>query len=334
MSQRPRTRSERKVAALLRNQLGPDDVLLEGVRFTDSLRGDVEADILLFVAGAGVAVIEVKGGQVTFEAGEWRTRLRGGSRRIQPIEQARAAKHAFRQYIGRQSPRGTPLPRAQWFVAMPLTDVTGDMGPEGLREQLIGRNDLPNVSMIVRKSLAQVPDSSPPPDASDIDRMLKLLANANVSTSAHNTSTALVLPMSALASLGAAVVSSALVGYLTTTLTSGWTSIALIAGVSAGIGALTAGSHRFSILHPSQRVRRTLGACASVAIAMAGVGVNGGATANVTVAQPCQVGYSPCLPIKNDLDCKDVVGSVKVTGPDIYRLDADGDGIGCEWNEK
>ncbi len=44
--------------------------------------------------------------------------------------------------------------------------------------------------------------------------------------------------------------------------------------------------------------------------------------------------YSPCLPIVDDLDCADVraMGKAPVTikGPDIYRLDRDGDGIGCE----
>lgn len=50
-------------------------------------------------------------------------------------------------------------------------------------------------------------------------------------------------------------------------------------------------------------------------------------------AQPtptCQVGYDPCLPVVADLDCSDINGSVRVTGDDPYRLDRDGDGIGCE----
>jgi endonuclease YncB( thermonuclease family) len=44
----------------------------------------------------------------------------------------------------------------------------------------------------------------------------------------------------------------------------------------------------------------------------------------------CMAGYSPCLPITGDLDCGDINGPVKVTGSDPYRLDADGDGIGCD----
>lgn len=31
-----------------------------------------------------------------------------------------------------------------------------------------------------------------------------------------------------------------------------------------------------------------------------------------------------------DLDCGDLDGPVRVTGPDPHRLDQDGNGIGCE----
>jgi endonuclease YncB( thermonuclease family) len=47
----------------------------------------------------------------------------------------------------------------------------------------------------------------------------------------------------------------------------------------------------------------------------------------------CQAGYSPCLPIVGDLDCGEISSSLKpirVTGSDPYRLDADGDGYGCD----
>jgi hypothetical protein len=47
----------------------------------------------------------------------------------------------------------------------------------------------------------------------------------------------------------------------------------------------------------------------------------------------CEPGYSPCLPVASDLDCSDIPASerpVTVTGDDPYRLDADGDGTGCE----
>ncbi|MET1133671.1 MAG: thermonuclease family protein, partial [Aeromicrobium sp.] len=44
----------------------------------------------------------------------------------------------------------------------------------------------------------------------------------------------------------------------------------------------------------------------------------------------CMSGYSPCLPVVADLDCGEIGHPVTVTGSDPYRLDADGDGIGCD----
>ena len=52
----------------------------------------------------------------------------------------------------------------------------------------------------------------------------------------------------------------------------------------------------------------------------------------------CDPNYSPCVPIASDVDCAGgsgngpayVQGPVSVIGRDIYGLDADGDGIGCE----
>jgi endonuclease YncB( thermonuclease family) len=47
----------------------------------------------------------------------------------------------------------------------------------------------------------------------------------------------------------------------------------------------------------------------------------------------CEPGYTPCLPITSDLDCGDISDSLKpihVSASDPYRLDADGDGLGCE----
>lgn len=42
--------------------------------------------------------------------------------------------------------------------------------------------------------------------------------------------------------------------------------------------------------------------------------------------------YSPPLPDVEDLDCPDIAGTVTVIGEDVYGLDGDNDGIGCENN--
>ncbi len=47
-------------------------------------------------------------------------------------------------------------------------------------------------------------------------------------------------------------------------------------------------------------------------------------------AKNCMTGYTPCLPVVADLDCGEIGHPVTVTGSDTYRLDRDGDGIGCD----
>lgn len=54
--------------------------------------------------------------------------------------------------------------------------------------------------------------------------------------------------------------------------------------------------------------------------------------------EECDPNYTPCVPIASDVDCAGgkgngpayVKGPVRVIGRDIYGLDRDGDGIGCE----
>lgn len=60
-----------------------------------------------------------------------------------------------------------------------------------------------------------------------------------------------------------------------------------------------------------------------------------------TTGSGCHVDYTTCVPVQgdgsgvgrsNDLDCGSITGAVHVrrAGVDPYRLDADGDGIGCD----
>ena len=44
----------------------------------------------------------------------------------------------------------------------------------------------------------------------------------------------------------------------------------------------------------------------------------------------CHPSYVPCIPNGPELDCPQIGHQVSVIGPDKYRLDADGDGTGCD----
>ena len=66
-------------------------------------------------------------------------------------------------------------------------------------------------------------------------------------------------------------------------------------------------------------------------------------SASISIPRPastagCDPNYSGCVPIASDVDCAGgsgngpayVEGPVRVIGRDIYGLDFDGDGVGCE----
>jgi micrococcal nuclease len=55
----------------------------------------------------------------------------------------------------------------------------------------------------------------------------------------------------------------------------------------------------------------------------------GGGGGGGTGGGGCHPSYSPCLPIRDDMDCPEIGHEVRVIGPDEYRLDADNDGVAC-----
>ena len=169
------TGSEQRIRALIQGQLAAEEILLEGVRFSDPRHGDVEVDFLILIPGAGIAVIEVKGGEISVAKGQWRTKYGNVTRRINPLEQARRAKHAMRRYLDRQPEWTTGLIRSEWFVVMPFTKITGDMSTEARRELLVGSSDLDQLLPNIRKTLGSTLNNDPQPNADDIDLALSLL---------------------------------------------------------------------------------------------------------------------------------------------------------------
>lgn len=180
--------AETQILHELERQAQPGDVILQGVRFTDPKNGDVEADFLLMMPGLGVAVIEVKGGLVTYIDGQWQ--MAGISdpnyrRRIHPVDQARKAKHALRRYLDRQPEWSLGLIRSAWFVVMPETPVSRDFGPEGLREQLIGSSELPSLRLHLSELLNRGLLTESRPTADDIEDAVSLLFRSENVTIQH-----------------------------------------------------------------------------------------------------------------------------------------------------
>ncbi len=172
--------AEDDVVRALRNQLRSDEILITGLRITDPREGDVEVDVIVLFPDLGAAVVEVKGGQVRQVDGQWTTGGRSSRRRINPIEQARRAKHALRRYLDRQPEWQRPLLRTEWFVAMPQTDVTGDLGPEGQRDHLLGRGDLDDIRDRLRNVLFSPLNTDPiPPVGWEHDALTLLMRSSH-----------------------------------------------------------------------------------------------------------------------------------------------------------
>ena len=145
------TSSELEVWALLRDQLGDDDVLLSGQRISDHDK-DHEIDIGVVFAGAGVVIVEVKGSRVWCDDGAWWIDRRNGKERINPVGQARGAQYALRTWLD-QDPRWRGRRPIRWghAVVLPYTRVDDDFALlDAQRWQVAGRDDLGGLAGFLR----------------------------------------------------------------------------------------------------------------------------------------------------------------------------------------
>jgi hypothetical protein len=321
-----RTESERLVISALMSQLRDGEFLLHNIRFSDSQHGDVECDVLVFCPGLGIAAIEIKGGVVSFNDGEWVVNTGNGTRRINPVEQARKSKHALRRFLDRQNEWNLGLVRSEWLVAMPFTQVDSDMGTEGRRDLLIDSRDLSSAMERVRNALDSAFHSEPRPTSDDLELAKNLILSSGSAVEvgkADSTSSS----RHALAFAGIGVAVAVASAFLSHSVTNG--NHLLTAGITAPLGALA------SLYVAKRPAKRSLRLAAGLTAALLGTGLGAAfaSAADADDAAGCNPNYSPCIPIVKDLDCKQIIGQVHVIGKDVYNLDRDGDGLGCEWNE-
>lgn len=315
--------SEDQVWQALQKQVQPGETLLRNVRFTDPKNGDVEADFVLLMPDAGVAVIEVKGGTVSYQDGSWTMRNGNYARRVHPTEQARRAKHALRRYLDRQPEWTHELMRTAWFVALPFTEVTGDLGPEGTRTHLIGKGELDGMRDRMRTVLRDPLNSDALPEDDWVEVAVSLLLRLEPS----------LQPAPKRASrwpgiatgIGLALVAGIAAAFAT--VRGGWLGVGAVGVIAAITGALLWRRAGRSAVY--EKSRTALAGATALGIA-AGFGVVVGFYGEDVTSGECTPGYIPCIPIVDDITCGELKMAVRVIGEDIYRLDRDGDGVGCE----
>ncbi len=135
--------TERRVLALLQEQLGEDDLIVAGQRVTDHLK-DHELDFVVAIRGAGIVCLEVKGGGISHTGKEWLQSSRNGHvKTIDPVQQVRQARYALRDFI-ESDPRWTQArPRWNHVVVFPNSEFAPEFAlPECPRWMVIDRNEM------------------------------------------------------------------------------------------------------------------------------------------------------------------------------------------------
>lgn len=169
--------SEKRVFDALRRHLRDGDALLHGVRLTDPQHGDIEIDFIVLLEGAGLAVVEVKGGHVTYRNGEWISQSATDSFKIHPTDQARKGMYALRSLLTNSGRWSRGSLRDNWLLALPDTDVHPDsiFASDAPPDVLIGRNHLDEALGRVYDRLADARDTRRISSEGWIDSALDIL---------------------------------------------------------------------------------------------------------------------------------------------------------------
>lgn len=174
--------SEKEVWERLRDQLGDDEVLIANVRLTDEDK-DHEADLVVLMPGFGCLVLEVKGSSVRHDESGWWIKRSAGEERCFPVDQARDAKYALRQYV-ESDPRWGSRGHLAWAhgVVTPYSTFDSDFSvPELPRFALHDKGDLATLVNRVRQNAHKLAHGRPLPIPEDVELIAEILAGRRTS---------------------------------------------------------------------------------------------------------------------------------------------------------
>ena len=115
---------------------------------------EYEADLVVAWPGVGVAVVEVKGGNVSRRGGQWHQSSRSDIHAVKdPVVQAQDCKHVpHRLLVPRGS--GAAAARSVHLVAFPFTAIDGGWSYAGCpRELVLASNDMAAAADRVRAAI-------------------------------------------------------------------------------------------------------------------------------------------------------------------------------------
>lgn len=168
--------AEKVLWRTLKESLPDDAVLAHSVQLRDG-RAEHEIDLLILWPGVGLAAIEVKGGLVSVENGQWYQSDRSGLRKIQsPVAQSQGSMHAFKNWIASQT--GTLLSsRFTYMVALPYTSVPEKWSMAGCpRTLVLDQAGCKSPAELVRSAIEREGGGASSLASSFVDRMVRHLS--------------------------------------------------------------------------------------------------------------------------------------------------------------
>ncbi|TCP57087.1 AAA domain-containing protein [Tamaricihabitans halophyticus] len=168
--------AEHAVFTALREQLPESASLVTNLVLT-RVDKDREADAVVVWPGVGVAIIEVKGGQIDYANGRW-VNVIGKKRKpiSNPARQAREFKYGLRGTL-RTLPRWSGGdPRLAHHVAVPFTTLRDDFGTTECPRYLISdQRDLARLGERIRDQLLALRDQPAPPTEAEAAQLVDVL---------------------------------------------------------------------------------------------------------------------------------------------------------------
>jgi Nuclease-related domain/UvrD-like helicase C-terminal domain/AAA domain len=174
--------TERLVWTALRDQLPDDAALFANLPFTDR-KGDCEADLVVALPGAGIAVIEVKGGHV-YRAGDTWRQTGGGAhgKAIRPMEQAKRAKFALRDHVNDDARWRRRRVRFAHLVAFPTSRIADNVNAtDSPRWLVVDQTQTGQIASVVKDILIRQDHENPLASKKDVDDLIDIVAGRPMS---------------------------------------------------------------------------------------------------------------------------------------------------------
>lgn len=167
--------AERHVWEVLREQLPDDAALLYSVVMVERA-GEYEADLIVAWPGVGVAVVEVKGGHVSRERGQWYQSSRGDTRPVKdPVVQAEDCKHVLQRLLVQHRSEAAAA-RLAHLVAFPFTDIDPGWSYAGCpRDLVLSRKDMATAADRIRTAIDRRGGGYAPLTAGGLESLIEVL---------------------------------------------------------------------------------------------------------------------------------------------------------------